>query len=209
MEFLISDSDKTLLKLYQINCKVEKGIGTITYGTRSFQVSLLSSNETDLSSYLEQGQLKKVVQKVAVILLRNNILQESSHPSAPPLRAEITKEKITNLNDPRKLFVPIKEQQDYQRIEAYLFSRLNRDKPTEKTNDNTFTILPLYRPVKVKAPRPVRLSQKPRRFWEEFVWLIRVLPIDDTLTISPEIKEEISKRFRQKRLTVVKNFPNS
>lgn len=147
----ISEQDKKLIDSYDIKCEVEKGIGRITYGARSFKVRLFSSDQTELSSYLEDKQVKKIAQKVAVILLKNEILQ-----CAPaPLYASITKDKITNLNGYESLPT---DGEDYHQIEAYLFQILNRDKPKERVDNNALMLIPLYKPAKTTFLPRLNLS---------------------------------------------------
>jgi hypothetical protein len=129
---LISSADRCLLDQYQVKIEVDavNACGIIIFQGRHFKVTLLTrpSGKDDAEwqiQELEENQMKETASKVAVMLLKKELLQEQK---AQPLEVQIHAQGFANLSD-NKLMTSHKDndakkdtRKDYQDLMKYLAS---------------------------------------------------------------------------------------
>jgi hypothetical protein len=145
MQPLISATDQSLLSQYQIRIEVDQTdkFGVIIFENRRFKIKLLERTETKSwqSIELQNNQAQDVAQKVAVMLLKKELLKAPSIPSTAPLNFKIERTGITRLalNQIGSTFISHEDRQNSKNTrEDYnsLISYLTQYKGNDKQNGN-------------------------------------------------------------------------
>lgn len=205
----ISSVDQTLLNQYQVKVEVDANdaSGVIIFQDRRFKVNLVTrpsgKNDADWQTKkLEENQMKETASKVAVMLLKKELLQGGKQEQ--PLRLQIHAPGFTNLNN-KSLIATHKDNdpqkdtnKDYTDLMHYL-ANINNQEIVDDVDDEEVVDVALN----LQEDKPVAKKEESKKIKNEKLPKIKNEELPDNPPTIPT-----SEKHRRRKIQATKKNRN-